>query len=569
MEQLRDSDPTQLGNYRLLGRLGAGGMGQVYLGQSPGNRMVAVKTIHRQYAADPDFRTRFAREVSAARKVSGAFTAPVLDADADADLPWLATAYIPAPTLEAAVSENEPLPETTTRVLGAGLAEALLDIHRQGLTHRDLKPANVLLSEDGPRVLDFGIARSADATSLTMTNQAIGTIGYMSPEQLEGREVGPASDMFSLGAVLAFASGGRTAFPTGGSLASVVRQVCDGEPDLTGVPEPLQETVAACLQKDPRQRPTPSDLLGLTQGLPVQQAWLPRRVTQMLQQRTTPLQSPGETLTYTEAAPEPGPRSEPPAGAGSTMRQPSAPEVERSPQSRPPASDARDPGTAPPSPASPPPLGSGPSHLAPPSASPQPPAPPTPSQPPAPPPASPPVSPQPAQRPRPHNQAGAAPPSNAPASASAGPPPDPDLQRLERELNSHNLHPPQVPTPAPEAQPSNDVGFFGTMFGIIIMGAVPVVQLPVGWICSAGWAWLTQSTSWLSNWYYPGFFTLDGFGHALLLGYFLVNVILGGMTFLGSLLSVGSNKADDWGAAVGAAIIAVGTLVILMSLGFF
>lgn len=199
----------RIGPYEVLQLLGEGGMGRVYLARSPGSRLVALKVIRPEYAEAPDFRGRFRREADAARKVSGFFTPPVLDADAGAEQPWLATAYIPAPSLHDAVARFGPLPEPALRALGAGLAEALLTIHAVGIVHRDLKPGNVLLAHDGPRVIDFGISRVAEATQVTRTNAVMGTPGFMAPEQIaSSRETGPAADVFSLGCVLAFAATG-------------------------------------------------------------------------------------------------------------------------------------------------------------------------------------------------------------------------------------------------------------------------------------------------------------------------------------------------------------------------
>ena len=209
--ELRAGDPRSAGRFRLLGRLGAGGMGQVFLGRSAGGRLVAVKVIRPELAGDPGFRARFAREVAAAQKVSGLFTALVVDADADGPMPWLATAYVAGPSLAEAVEAHGPLPEASVLTLAAGLAEGLEAIHAAGVVHRDLKPSNVLLADDGPRVIDFGISRAAEASVLTQSGTVMGSPGFMSPEQAEGREVGPPGDVFSLGAVLAFAAiGPRT-----------------------------------------------------------------------------------------------------------------------------------------------------------------------------------------------------------------------------------------------------------------------------------------------------------------------------------------------------------------------
>ncbi len=257
---LLPSDPESVGPYRLIGRLGAGGMGQVYLARSPGSRLVAVKVIRPELAADPGFRSRFEREVSAARSVSGMFTAPVVDADPSGQPPWLATAYVPGPSLADAVAERGPLPADVVLTLAAGLAEALAAIHAAGLVHRDLKPSNVLLAGDGPRVIDFGISRAADASALTQTGMIMGSPGFLSPEQAEGRPVGPPGDVFSLGAVLAYAASGAGPFGAGPAVALAFR-VVHAAPDLSGVPEQLRPLISHCLAKDPADRPTPRELL--------------------------------------------------------------------------------------------------------------------------------------------------------------------------------------------------------------------------------------------------------------------------------------------------------------------
>ncbi len=258
--ELRPGDPELIGPYRLRGRLGAGGMGRVYLGLSPGGRAVAVKVIRAELAQDPEFRARFRREVAVARTVSGLYTAPVLDADTDGDEPWLATAYVPGPSLADAVTRHGPLPAASVLMLAAGLAEALSAIHGAGIVHRDLKPANVLLAADGPRLIDFGISRAAEASALTHTGLVVGSPGFMSPEQAEGREVGPASDVFSLGAVLAFAATGQGPFGSGSTPALVYR-VVHNQPDLDLVPAGIRAVVERCLSKDPGARPTAAALL--------------------------------------------------------------------------------------------------------------------------------------------------------------------------------------------------------------------------------------------------------------------------------------------------------------------
>ncbi|MFJ9776282.1 serine/threonine protein kinase [Kitasatospora sp. NPDC101157] len=258
---MRPTDPTTIGGrYRLLARLGSGGMGVVYLGRSPGGRLVAVKCVHRDLATDAEFRLRFTRELEAARRVGGFHTAQVVDADPDGDPPWLVTAYIPGPSLDAAVAAHGPLPEPVLRVLGAGLAEALAAIHAVGLVHRDLKPSNVLLGDDGPRVIDFGIARALDGASITRTRTVIGTPGYMAPEQIAGEPLSPACDVFSLGRVLCHAAG-TDPYGGGGNPQVLLYRIMHTEPDLTGVPEGLRPLVAACLARRPEDRPTPAQLL--------------------------------------------------------------------------------------------------------------------------------------------------------------------------------------------------------------------------------------------------------------------------------------------------------------------
>ena len=271
-DDLLPTDPEWVGPYRLLGRLGAGGMGEVYLARSPGGRLVAVKVIRPELAADRGFRARFAREAAAARTVSGIFTAPVVDADTEASRPWLATAYVPGPSLAEAVAQRGPLPPGVVLTLGAGLAEGLQAIHAAGLVHRDLKPSNVLLADDGPRVIDFGIARAADGSGLTQTGMILGSPGFLSPEQAEGRAVGPPSDVFSLGSVLNFAASGEGPFGAG-SVASLVYRVVNGEPNLSGVPEQLRPLIQRCLAKDPASRPTAGELLALFSAAQPESQW--------------------------------------------------------------------------------------------------------------------------------------------------------------------------------------------------------------------------------------------------------------------------------------------------------
>ncbi|MGW8991945.1 protein kinase domain-containing protein [Streptomyces zhihengii] len=253
--------PERIGGYAVERELGAGGMGTVYLARSRGGRAVAVKVARPELASDPHFRERFRAEVAAARSVGGFHTAPVVDADPDAAAPWLATAYIPGPTLSALIADGGPMDEARLRRLGAALAEALAAIHACGLVHRDLKPGNIIMAEDGPRVLDFGIARALESTRLTATGTAFGTPGFLAPEQAQGQEVGGAADVFALGAVLVAAAGG-SAFGAGTPMGLMYRSVHE-PPDLGAVPEGLRPAVAACLAKEPGGRPTPESLLDL------------------------------------------------------------------------------------------------------------------------------------------------------------------------------------------------------------------------------------------------------------------------------------------------------------------
>jgi Protein kinase domain len=270
VEPLRRWDPGQVGGYALVGRLGAGAMGQVYLGRSVAGRLVAVKTIKAELADEPDFRTRFGQEVAAARRVSGAYTAAVVAADSEADIPWLATVYVPAPSLNQLVLACGPLPEPAVRWLAAGCAEALDSIHRAGLVHRDLKPSNVLVSPDGPRVIDFGVARAAERIALTVTRGGIGTPAYMAPEQArDTRQATSASDIYALGATMLFAATGHPPYH-GETVMDVLVQLATGPPDLSGLPAGLADVVAGCLERDPRSRPTSTSLLArLAPGLAV------------------------------------------------------------------------------------------------------------------------------------------------------------------------------------------------------------------------------------------------------------------------------------------------------------
>jgi hypothetical protein len=260
MEGLRPGDPQRVGRYRLLRRLGTGAMGQVYLGQSPSGRLVAVKIIRTELADNASFRQRFSQEVKAARRVSGIFTAPVVDANPDAPQPWMVTAFVSGPSLAEAVGTRGPMPVSTVLMLAAGLAEGLGAVHAAGVVHRDLKPSNVVLASDGPRIIDFGISRSAGSMGPTQAGGIIGSPGFMSPEQAMGEPVGPPSDIFSLGSVLAYAATGEPPFGDGPPSALLYRAV-HGEPDIRSLPPELRPLVARCLLPDPAARPTTDELL--------------------------------------------------------------------------------------------------------------------------------------------------------------------------------------------------------------------------------------------------------------------------------------------------------------------
>jgi hypothetical protein len=301
---LQPSDPRLIGPYRLIGRLGAGGMGRVFLGVSAAGRPVAVKIIHAELAADPEFRARFSVEVAAARKVSGLFTALVADADVDAPVPWLATAYVNGPSLSEAVRDRGPLSAASLLALAAGLAKSLSAIHAAGVVHGDLKPSNVLLALDGPRVIDFGISQAAEAAPLARSGLVVGTPSFMSPEQAAGQAVGSRSDVFSLGTVLAFAATGRRPFGSG-QAAAVLDRVVRGAPDLRGTPPEVLPLIERCLAKDPAGRPAAAGLLGEVTA--AQAALALRRPEAGAGLPPAEPASPGELVPPGEAVPPPVP----------------------------------------------------------------------------------------------------------------------------------------------------------------------------------------------------------------------------------------------------------------------
>ncbi|HWM38594.1 MAG TPA: serine/threonine-protein kinase [Streptomyces sp.] len=331
MQPLEPDDPRAIGPFRLLRRLGAGGMGRVYLARTASGRTVAVKAVHQHFSADEQFRERFRREVASARRVGDVWTAPVLDADPDAPTPWVATGYVAGPSLQQAVTGHGPLPETSLRVLGAGLAEALRHVHRLGLVHRDVKPSNVMLTPRGPRLIDFGIARAADGTaSLTSSGVSIGSPGYMSPEQVLGKGVTYPSDVFSLGAVLAYAATGQAPFQ-GEVSAALLYKVVHEEPELDGLDGELRELVAACLAKHAQDRPQPDQLAQRLAGAGagpgagagdgaaelMRSGWLPGPIVEQISRRAVELldlepeengTGPGGTA---RPAPDTGPQSGP------------------------------------------------------------------------------------------------------------------------------------------------------------------------------------------------------------------------------------------------------------------
>ncbi|GAA3967026.1 hypothetical protein GCM10022384_18170 [Streptomyces marokkonensis] len=352
MEKLGGGDPRQIGGYRLLARLGAGGMGQVYLARSDRGRTVAVKLVREELAAREEFRARFRQEVQAARRVGGYWTAPVLDADTEAAIPWVATGYVAGPSLQQVVGHDHgALPERSVRTLGAGLAHALRDIHAAGIVHRDLKPSNVLVTIDGPRVIDFGIARALETVTdggLTRTGALVGSPGFMAPEQVRGDRVTPACDVFCLGSILAYAATGALPFGTADSgVHALMFRIAQEEPDLDGVPEGIADLVRDCLKKDPAARPALAEVLERTGARDTvadgrsRDPWLPGALVAQLGRHAVRLldtenpESPGAggaaadavAGTAAGAGPKPdapNPPSAAPSAAPSSEREPAA-----------------------------------------------------------------------------------------------------------------------------------------------------------------------------------------------------------------------------------------------------
>ncbi|MET4925418.1 serine/threonine-protein kinase [Streptomyces sp. PSRA5] len=303
---LGEGDPAVVGGYRLAAVLGTGGMGKVYLTYTPGGRPIALKVIRPEFSDDPEFRRRFQREVQAAQRVQGLYTAPVIDSDTDGSQPWLATAYVPGPSLAHAVSQHGALPLRSVLLLSVGVAEALHVIHGAGIVHRDLKPANVLLASDGPRVIDFGIARAADTTALTGTGVSVGTPAFMAPEQASAGTVSPATDIFALGQIAAFAAIGSPAYGEGSSHAVLYRIVHE-DPDLSRVPAELLPLVTRCLTRDPAGRPSLTEIIELCHEIsPVAlrqgEDWLPQAVAGSITERLRlpePAKTPPPQPTFT------------------------------------------------------------------------------------------------------------------------------------------------------------------------------------------------------------------------------------------------------------------------------
>ncbi|AQU67335.1 serine/threonine-protein kinase [Streptomyces niveus] len=368
MEKLAAGDPQRIGAYRLLARLGAGGMGQVYLARSDRGRTVAVKLVRKELAAQDEFRNRFRLEVAAARRVGGAWTAPVLDANTEAAVPWVATGYVAGPALQDIVSGtgasgpqgggvHGPLPARSVRILGSGLAHALQDIHSAGLIHRDLKPSNVLVTIEGPKVIDFGIARAMETVTgagLTRTGGLVGSPGFMAPEQVRGTQITPACDVFCLGSVLAYAATGRLPFGTADTAVHVLMfRIAQEEPDLSELPEGLRELVDDCLKKDPKERPTPAQILARVGEPDDDEPWLPGTLLAQLGSHAVQLLDHEEPGARTELAFSK--RPEPPSEASVPKPPPPGPSAKPAPgPANGPASEpVPDPASIPPPPGGP------------------------------------------------------------------------------------------------------------------------------------------------------------------------------------------------------------------------
>ncbi|MFD8705470.1 serine/threonine-protein kinase [Kitasatospora sp. NPDC059648] len=307
-EALTPDDPGEVGGYRLCARLGAGGMGRVYLAYTPGGRPVALKVVRPEFAEDPEFRHRFAQEVASARRIHSLYTAQVVDAGTDDAAPWLATTFVPGPSLQQTVQRHGPLPERTVLLLLAGVAEALQAIHAAAVVHRDLKPGNVLVAADGPRVIDFGIARAADAIPLTGTGLRIGSPGFMAPEQALGQPASPATDVFALGALVAFIGSGVSPFGDGPEPTALYRAVHE-EPDLSRLPHGLHELVRYCLAKNPEDRPGTAWLIEAARSHPAtggelrfSRGWLPPQVSGELNRHTDLPATPVPSVTVLDPA---------------------------------------------------------------------------------------------------------------------------------------------------------------------------------------------------------------------------------------------------------------------------
>ncbi|MGW0736830.1 serine/threonine-protein kinase [Streptomyces sp. NPDC002851] len=358
MEELAPDEPTEIAGYHLRGRLGQGGMGVVYLSHTRGGQPVALKVVRREYAQDPVFKERFTQEVTAARRVQGPYTAPVLDSRTEGTELWLATAYVPGPPLSVAVSQYGALPLETVLKLAGGMAEALKTIHGADIVHRDLKPSNVLLAADGPRVIDFGIARAADSAALTGTSVALGTPAYMAPEQATGGELTPALDVFALGLIMFYAvTGGH---PYGGdgdsSPQAVLYRIVANEPDLEDCPQELRGLIQSCLAKEPTARPSPEDIVercaalagqaGLSRG---EGWWLPPGVAAAVaaqERQTMDGGSNAGPITPPQVTP---PGFRPPAPSAP----PAQPPAPSTPPAQPPA-PSTPPAAGPPAPSAPP-----------------------------------------------------------------------------------------------------------------------------------------------------------------------------------------------------------------------